>query len=382
MKNFKLFYYLMAFTFILSACADDDDSPVMQIKFVETDYTDTYNLQVGDTLQLNPALENNTSSTRYAWYLNDQIIGEKQALSYVMNELGTYEVLFKATKGLDEITRTYTVIVADTYNKFFRPKTENSSPYISKVLLYNPAPGQFMNTGVASLEAAEGIVGGNTGLLSLGAWGGYVEFTFDHTIENQTSARDFVIFSNAFNGSSEPGIVQVSFDENGNGIADDTWYEIAGDAHYEATTIRDYEITYYNPHDTTGIPFKDNQGNVDTLRTNTYHKQPYYPEFINDQDSVTFKGTKVNAPFYKNEKGWVVSDNLAYGYVDNYSNEFSNLRGNTIDISWAVDENLEPVKLKGIDFVRVYTGSFDQSDILGEMSTEVAGAADLSILSK
>ncbi|MXV38449.1 hypothetical protein GO491_07120 [Flavobacteriaceae bacterium Ap0902] len=377
MKRFKIIYFLIAFGFSLTSCSDDDDVNLAKLSFAETDYISEYRIQVFDTLSINPQIRNSSSNTQYAWYLNDTMISEDSHLNYEMTTEGTFNLLFRASESLEQIERTYTVIVEDNYTKYFRPITGNSSPFITKVLTYKPAPGQFLNTAFASEEAAESIVGGMDGLVSLGAWGGYIEFMFDHTIENIPSEKDFVIFANAFDGSSEPGIVQVSFDENGNGIADDTWYEIAGDAHFKDEVIRNYEVTYFNPNGAEDIPFIDNQGNEGALRMNVYHDQPYYPAFIPEQESITFKGTKVYAPFYVNDQGWVTSDNLEYGYVDNFSEEFSDYRGNTIDLDWAVNELMQPVELRGIDFVRVYTGSFDQSDVLGEMSTEIAGAANL-----
>ena len=64
--------------------------------------------------------------------------------------------------------------------------------------------------------------------VSLGGFGGYVVVGFDHSIDNKVGEYDFGITGNSFAGSSEPGIVWVMQDENGNGLPDDTWYELKG----------------------------------------------------------------------------------------------------------------------------------------------------------
>ena len=71
-------------------------------------------------------------------------------------------------------------------------------------------------------------------MVSLGGWGGYITFGFDHPVENK-DGYDLQILGNAFYmsgsteyGSSEPGIVLVSRDENGNGLPDDKWFELKG----------------------------------------------------------------------------------------------------------------------------------------------------------
>lgn len=65
--------------------------------------------------------------------------------------------------------------------------------------------------------------------VSLGAFGGYIEFEFNNEIENYAGnpyGVDFVVYGNAFNGNPEAGAVQVS--ANGK-----TWYELAGSKYYE-----------------------------------------------------------------------------------------------------------------------------------------------------
>jgi hypothetical protein len=199
-----------------------------------------------------------------------------------------------------------------------------------------------------------------------------------------------------FGGMNEAGVVMVSKDVNGNGLPDDPWYEISGscDADSAGKVIYGYEVTYRkNPMG--DIPWTDNQGNSGTVDRNHYHTQEYYPQWL--PDGLTFKGTRLPdnmlnlsdqvdqawSPYY------YVLIGFAYGYADNLPN-FSdksdassyNYEGCGIDISWAVDENRQPVNLDFVDFVRVYTGlnqKCPQPEWWGETSTEFAGAEDIHL---
>ena len=66
--------------------------------------------------------------------------------------------------------------------------------------------------------------------VSLGAFGGFIEFYFENGIEDKATnpyGVDFVIYGNAFNGNPEAGAVQVSVDGT-------TWYELAGSNYYKS----------------------------------------------------------------------------------------------------------------------------------------------------
>ncbi|RKW57221.1 MAG: hypothetical protein D8B57_00125, partial [Prevotella sp.] len=147
-----------------------------------------------------------------------------------------------------------------------------NSPYIKAVDEYVPAPGQFVNelpkltendTPETAAQACTKELAGDKqkGLITLGAYGGYITFHFDHPVINAEGAADFVVYGNAFDGSSEPGIVMVMKDENGNGKPDDTWYELSGSADVDSIgkMIYKYEITY-TPNPMQPIPWTDNQG--------------------------------------------------------------------------------------------------------------------------
>ena len=100
----------------------------------------------------------------------------------------------------------------------------SQSKYIQAVDEYVPAPGQFVNTmpeatiddtpATMAQKCTAAIANGNGELITLGAWGGYVTFHFDHPVVNVEGVRDFAIWGNAFQNNAEPAIVLVSVDGN------------------------------------------------------------------------------------------------------------------------------------------------------------------------
>lgn len=252
--------------------------------------------------------------------------------------------------------------------------TTHYSPYITRVYEYLPGMGQFVNElpkyeegdNAESMcrKCEKALVNNAQGLVSLGGWGGYITFGFDHSIENK-EGRDIQILGNAFYmtgsteyGSSEPGIVLVSVDANKNGKPDDTWYELKGCLYDDPTTDHAFYRTYTLAGDTLQNPF---------------HKQPFYPQWI-EADEYTLYGTKL-APQTEVINGQNVQRILEYGYVDNKPN--TDVEGTSFDISWAIDTNGNAVTLPSIDFVRVYNAADEILSTTGELSTEITGAIDL-----
>ena len=92
-------------------------------------------------------------------------------------------------------------------------------------------------------------------------------------------------------------------------------------------------------------------------------------------DSYTLKGTFMEADA-NNQSGIWVNPPYEWGYADNFPNNDARAQ---IDMDWAVDKNGNPVKLKGIDFVKVYTGNRAEGGMFGEVSTEVSGFTDLNL---
>ena len=283
-----------------------------------------------------------------------------------------------------------------------RSAEAGKSPFISRIVEYKPAPGQFINQeGIGTRAAAESIVGGLDGLVSLGGFGGYIIVGFDHTILNDPDnpyGVDFTVVGNAITNSSEPGIVMVMHDDNGNGLPDDRWYELKGSNH--ATATQNYTITYKNPKSNVAedVTWTDHQGGNGALKKVSAHGQPYYPlpENFPDypQDEESFTGTLLKIDIDEVNPQFIRLQALSYGYADNYpfsgiappflpdnpqtTNVLEGNGGNAFDIDWAVDEDGKPVYLEGIDFIKIYTAVNANAGWLGEISTEVRAVIDVS----
>lgn len=257
-----------------------------------------------------------------------------------------------------------------------QPVVTNKSKFVTELIEYMPAPGQFINTeNLGDMAGAKSVLKTADGLVSLGAWGGYIVLGFDHTVLNVPDKEDFIIYANAFLNFAEPGIVWVMQDENGNGKADDTWYEVAGSEFGKPGYKRNYSVTYTRPDPATGdVPWKDSDGNTGVVATNIYHTQPYFPEWIKG-NTYTLTGTKLsNRNIDMTNPTYITSLAFDWGYADNTSG------GDKIDIANAIDKNGNKVTLTGIDFVKIQTGIQANMGWLGELSTEVCGVADLNMV--
>lgn len=303
----------------------------------------------------------------------------------------------------------------------------DGTPYITKVLDYRPAPGQFVNTmpeyedgdtqETMNKKVLEALGNNNRGLITLGGYGGYVIVGFDHTIENKSDVCDFRVLGNAFaantsanrggDGSCEAGIIMVAYDKNKNGVPDaDEWFEIAGSAYTQTESwyeeakkagndvniYKNYDMTYFRPESDPEkftetienyIRWEANQGIVKEgyKVKNIYHKQSYYPKWVKD-DKITFSGTCLpQNGINKGKDGsdYFILHQFAYGYADNATN---NSEGSKIDIDWAVDKDGNSVKLPGIDFIKIYTGINQENGWIGECSTEVMGVEDLHLITE
>ena len=314
-------------------------------------------------------------------------------------------------------------------------------PWLTRVYEYRPAPGQFINTMPVArigepldsvLARCHASICGRVdtitqtfhgelitridtvwaeSMISLGGYGGYVIVGFDHPVVNMHT-YDFEIYGNAFvsereshGGSSEPGIVMVGVDMDGDGVPSegDKWYELAGSEYNHPKTQHNYTITYYRPdenkqrtpshidpyiNDTTYIRWTSNDVDPDStagyMSRNVYHNQPYWPLWLQGEETLSFSGAKLrcNAVDLGNNEGnsYFVQYFFDWGYVDNLPN-YSSMTPDALHnlgfkIDWAVDEQGNHVNLTHIDFIKVYNGINQYCGWTGETSTEVAGGID------
>lgn len=299
---------------------------------------------------------------------------------------------------MPQLNKAYKLLIFSLLMLVFKP---TEAQFVPKIMDYLPAPGQFTNADyLGTPSAANSLVGTNKGLVSLGAFGGSVTVYFSEGIKNDPAnpyGVDFTIYGNPTSTWSEPGIIQVMKDENHNGIPDESWYEIAGSEHFWNSTISSYEVTYQNNglNKAGDIHWADNQGSSGIIPENSFHQQPYYPKadlFPGvATDKYTLKGTRLTSPVDLSNPGQVISWPKTFGYADNtpvlsyseklpdnpYTPATEGSGGDAIDISWAVDQNKNQVKLDEIHFIRIYTGMNALAGWLGEVSTEITGIRDV-----
>ena len=375
-----------------------------------------YHTVAGRKLKISPVSDSDDDSIEYSWKVvgTDSVSGTDSKFVFIADNPGEYKLLGEATsyKGENKVTVSHefniTVYQEDIYR---REVTGASKSDWNKVYEYTPAPGQFINelktggfdnsqtTPEAAIAYAEKRMlekdsKGNPSpnWVSLGGFGGYIIVGFDHSIAN-SGDYDFGILGNSFNGSSEPGIVWVMQDENGNGLPDDTWYELAGSETGKSETIQEYSVTYYRPSGPNmPVQWSDNRGNrgeIDYLKQ--FHRQEYYYPLWIAEDSYTLTGTCLEARNYDasgNGSYWV-NASYDWGYADNWSstdrlsnddNANADANANYFKISNAIDFECKPVNLKYIDFVKVQVGVNAKSGWLGEISTEVFGFFDYNMM--
>lgn len=259
------------------------------------------------------------------------------------------------------------------------------SKYIEAVDEYVPAPGQFVNTlpeataddtpATMARKCTEALAGGAGGMITLGAWGGYVVFHFDHPVVNVDGERDFAVWGNAFDYAAEPAIVMVAVDANGNHLPDDPWYELRGSEYDNPLTIHDYQLTYsYAP--LKDVSWTDNQGHEGSVPRNTFHAQEYFPLWLAGEGLLSFSGARLPDNAELVGKKYLL-DAFSYGYADNQPND--NVEGCSMDIGWAVDAQGQPVSLSHVDFVKCYNAMNQVCGNIGETSTEITGAEDLHL---
>ncbi len=354
-----------------------------------------FNMTAGRTIRIAPVALTHADGAVYTWSVNgeQQQTGGEPGFTFAPTAAGDYAVTGVMTKRSISQTAQFTVHVFEA-GQHYRKATASSRAAADKVCEFVPAPGQFVNdygeTSVGTpAEACAFALRqlANNGSVSLGAFGGYIVVGFDHSIDAAADGSyDLAVSGNSFDGGSEPGIVWVMQDENGDGQPNDTWYELRGSAYDDAETLRDYAVTY--TYSTGDIPWRDNRGGEGVVARNFYHAQEsYYPAWIG-RGSYTLRGTRLkarNSVEYSETYGqniWVLH-HFAWGYADNFGSDMEE-GWNRLRIADAVDHAGDKVDLAYIDFVKIQSAILancgpvegDMATDVGELSTEVSGIAD------
>ena len=374
-KTVSLFLCLVLLVLTLPAVfAQNGDYPLLAIE------AENAVVIGGDTLQRGSAyvfydVGNNSSRIKFSlkdgyriYYsdVRDDTLCQNNEYTVSFNNCNTFYI----TNGSDK--RRFSLYTA--------AKGENAPN--AKVIDYLVAPSQYTNASSYGYFI-ENTLMGSFMTTSLGNYGGYAVYKFDTAIDNSKKnpyGIDFIISGNAFNGAAttqEPGQVWVSQDGK-------KWYALAGSEHYEDSVLWDYSVTYKN-NGTNICDFEDSLGNTGAVSKMTgamYPSKEYYPNADIPENELTLGGILLSSQRVASTANGVATK---FGYVDalafGKSNEASNPyiadpikdgKDGQFDISWAVDENGNPVKLDWVQYVKVQTATFTDAGIFGEKSTEIS----------
>ena len=299
-------------------------------------------------------------------------------------------------------SQTLSVNVCAAEGTYYRPADAASRASTVRVFEYLPAPGLWVSgymygplfTATTMAEACAYVQSrfDINYMISLGAWGGYVVAGFDHSVDNSGGGVDLAIRGNPYSYQSEPGVVWVAQDENGDGEPNDTWYELKGSEYGKEETIRDYAVTYYRPSaPKMNVAWTDNRGGSGVIEyLEAFHQQDYYYPAWVEADSYTLRGPCLKSRSYDasgNGTYWV-NPAFDWGYADNFSpidrltdddNYNAAPADNHFKISNAVTFDGKDANLKYVDFVKIQVALNTQCGWIGEVSTEVFGVKDFNM---
>ena len=343
---------------------------------------------IGKNLVLAPVRFAISDQATYQWEVDGQVQSGQTSIYFDFTpsvQGKTYVVKVTAKDGDKTATATVNVDCVAPEGTYFREPKATSNYISNHCYEFIPAPGQFIrfNQNQTAEDARMTVQttldngGGTSWMVSLGAWGGYMILGFDHSVKDDGKGEaDFDMVGNPLGKYwCECGVVWVSQDENGNGIPDDTWYELKGSETGKPGITQRYALKYYRPtaekQDVLSI---DNDGNLSFLARNAYHPDSgYFPWFMKEEYYI-LTGTCLGDQF--KTEGIETNWGFDWGYVDNI-NDPSGFR-----IENAIQQDGSPANLKYIDFVKVHTAQMGQGAAVGEVSTESSAAMDLRLKAK
>ena len=343
-------------------------------------------ISLGQTITLAPTIEG-FDAPSFSWSVDGEVSGEGEFFSFTPTAEGEYDVEVTVSDE-DGYSLAASIVVkcCASEGTFRRASSASSLMRWNKIYEYSPAAGQFIGedkSGFTSSEhsAAAAVAYAEKRLsegyfLSLGAWGGYLVAGFDHSVANDEGA-DLIIAGNMFDSSSEPAIVWVMQDSNGNGLPDDEWYELRGSEWGSENHSTRYAVTYFRPvGDAMSVHWVDNRGERGVVPYMSVHSQPsYYPQWF-EGESVTFYGSRLEMNTQTDSSGKVWHLPYAWGYADNLGEDCEAIGESEavrcrFDIDNAVAVDGSAVELQYVDFVKIQCAVNGVDKAMGELSTEI-----------
>ena len=321
--------------------------------------------------------------------------GRKLSSVFEATGQGTHKVMLTdEVTGQQQEFNIYVCPPAGTYRR-----SSQGQAMVNRVYAYMPAPGHQVNGYIITgkgypddcthEQACDSVLAhfARKWSVSLGGQGGYLIAGFDHSVPNgdmangktanDKSSYDLCIKGNPFSYQSEPGIIWVSQDVNGDGLPNDQWFELAGSEYGTDNHNTEYAITYFRPDmKKSAVGWRDSNNDTGYIPYMSYWNPSayYWQSWQKETSEMTFFGSRLrDRSTY--EQG--ISDIPPYewGYVDNLS-DIDFIEGpagkmNYFKISNARTWDGQPANLEYIDFVKVQTAQTGSTPNLGEISTEV-----------
>ncbi len=349
------------------------------------------NMAQGRTIKVKAYFIENAGDATYQWTLDGtQVEGLDTEVAYVFtaSEQGGHELTLTMQNDTCQRTQIFRINVCPPEGTYQR--AQNGDTLVSQVFDYQPAPGHQVNGYTiigqsfpdnCTLEQALDTVMAKfqrRQMVSLGAQGGYVTAGFDHSVPATAEGAEIIIKGNPYNYQSEPGIVWVSQDDNGDGLPNDQWFELAGSEYSTDNHHTEYAIIYYKPTVAKSyVRWRDSDGVQDSVpylgiwNPSDYYWQPW----VEGTEQTLFGSRLVSHHTYTNGVSdmppydWGYADNLGEDlYVSDYSCGEKMIH---LDIANARTWDGKAANLQYVDFVRVQTGQYGSTPNLGDISTEI-----------
>jgi hypothetical protein len=304
--------------------------------------------------------DHSDAGVTYSWTVS----GDDTTRTYTTSNDGEFLSITPKTAG------TYTIGVSVSGRSYVSggPITETAQ---AEVVCYTgtvSAGGRTFTSPLKHFGPGQMCEGG-TGLgWSLGSAGGYEVWA----VEPQAS---YSIYGNAFGVWNEPGVVWMQEDRNGNGLPDETWYELPGGEDVNPTQknqiTRRYALTYFNVAEESVI---NEYGQLirEVHWADSKGRAGMIPGGFPNRWGVTGDKVTYTCTLLRDDGNIFYSDytlaGLA-GYVDTVGD--STFPRNQFPVSRAVRADGTPANLSSVKFLKVQTGLFQYGGSFGDVSTEI-----------
>ena len=309
--------------------------------------------------------------------------GRRLSTVFTASEQGTHKVVLSDdATGQEQEFNINVCPPAGTYRRSSEGQT-----MVNRVYTYMPAPGHQVNGYIITgksypddcthEQACDSVLAhfSRKWSVSLGGQGGYLIAGFDHSVTAGGADYDLCIKGNPFSYQSEPGIIWVSQDDNGDGLPNDQWFELAGSEYGTDNHATEYAITYFRPEKKkSAVGWRDSNNDTGYIPYMSYWNPSayYWQPWQMGSTEMTFFGSRLrDRSTYENG----ISDIPPYdwGYADNLGDLFNGPAGKMgyYKIANARTWDGKPANLEYVDFIKVQTAQTGSTPNLGEISTEV-----------